>query len=188
MKSNRIFIAGVALASALVPACALAAPPVPDVNVVNTPDVNVANTPDVRVINTLSVADFSGARFGPGLVQNVIVFFPGPVHLRAVSVSVAPEFSGDVCNVNVSANPPESSGAFTDLGLSAMSNGEAVTTSRNYEVPIEIQQIEFDVTEIGGNCWLSLSLVADPLDETSAAAESLQAAESGDQVRIEVVR
>ena len=188
MKSSRTIIAGVALTSALLPAAILAAPPVADVNVVNTPDVNVVNTPDVKVVNSASVTDLIGIDFGPISAQNVVLGFSGPVELKAITASVVPEIGGDLCNLNVGAKSPEAVD-FTPLGLSVMSNGEAATATRNYNVPVVgIQQIEFNESAQQGNCLVSFSVLAELLPEAPAAAESLQRAGSDGQVRIEVVR
>ena len=196
MKSKQIAIAFAAITSVFFSGLTVAAPPTPDVNVVNTPDVNVVNTPDVNVVTTvdsnvvntpdvnvvneISVSNLVGADLGPFQTPGVNVFFVDVVRLRAISTSIAPATAGDLCNVVVGGSllgDPASQ----PLGLSVMSNGEAATVSRNYETPITLNQLNFDISSSGDLCWISFSVVAESIPEALGAA-----AETEPRVHIEV--
>ena len=141
-----------------------------DTNVLNTVDTNVLNTVNTNVVNTIASDALVGVDAlilnGPG---GRIITAPGVTQLRAISTSIASNVAGEICNVSVVLRLGD--GDDRELGLSVMSNGQAQTVSRNYETPIApagtlIWEIEGNAT---GGCWVSLSVVAETLDEPDAA-------------------
>ena len=165
-----------------------AAPPTPDVNVVNTPDVIVANTVDTRVVNTIAAGDltegidFVGGVSGAGGTLQLL--FADAVNVRAISTSLAPDVPGESCSVTVdvldSAAAPDD---WKDIGLSLMSNGQASTVSRNYEIPLEdVYRLRWSFYGGPGICNIVVSVAAEPFDDSGAA----EAFRSEPAARIEI--
>ena len=153
-----------------------------DTNVVNTVDTNVVNTVDANVVNSISADGLIGRDFSGEGFRNITFLFSDPVELRAISASIASAVAGEICNISASIDNATIV-TLQKIGFSAMSNGQAVAISRNYEIPIgPVTTVNFDINGNGSpNCWTSVSVVA----EASKAAEAARFVGEQDPVRIE---
>jgi hypothetical protein len=161
---------------------AFAAPPTPDVNVVNTPDVNVVNTVDTNVVNTvdtnvvntISAANLRGVDFAGALPAGgtIIVSSVEPFKLRSISTGIAPDVLGERCIASVSVIVE---GSDESIGFSVMSNGQASNITRNYEIPFgPITSLMWDILGNASLCHISLSLSGE-IDSQSETAQALGA-------------
>jgi hypothetical protein len=155
-----------------------------DANVVNTVDTNVLNTVDANLVTTISSDGLVGLDLSPIIAANVTAVLGSPRRLISISTSIAPDVAGDICNFSVRAGVGDST-AIDVIGLSAMSNGQAATVSRNYDIPIDpVDSIEWEITGTSDACWISLSFATAPSETaTTASARALAAP---DAMRIEV--
>jgi hypothetical protein len=157
-----------------------------DTNVVNTVDANVVNTVDTNVVNTISAESLAGVDFWSSLPtgSSVIVVGTAGNKLRGMTTSIASVAPGEICVVSVSVR--QSDGDEEELGFSVMSNGQAQSVSRNYEIPITLTASSSLEWEIDGNatqgCWLSLSMTA----ETSSEAEAARQLSGAQPMQIEI--
>ena len=154
----------------------------PALEIAGTVDTNVVNTVGTELVNTISFDRFSGADFGPVQMTSISVSFFQPVNLRAITTSVAPTLAGETCNVSTRAGQV---GSLAPLGLSVMSNGQAATVSRNYEIPLgTVETVQWDASATGGGCLVSISVAGESI-VPPAEADLAPAAKTEPQVRIE---
>jgi hypothetical protein len=155
-----------------------------DANVVNTVDTNVLNTVDTNVVNSIDADALAGLEFSSPLPlgASLIIVGTDDEQLRGVSASIASEAAGEICSISLSVF--QSDGDREELGFSVMSNGQAQTVSRNYEIPIALTgNMQW---EVGGNatasCWVSLTMTF----ETPSEPEAARLLGGAEPMRIEV--
>ncbi len=153
----------------------------PEITVAGVVDTNVVNTVNTKVVNTISAAQLEGINFNAGVSSGgtISLIRSEPFKLRSISTSIAPDIAGELCTINVSIGE----GDPTPLGLGTMSNGQASTVSRNYDVPIE--PVSIIVWRVQGNaafCNVSLAVAG----EVTGAPETLQQRSAEPSMRIEV--
>jgi hypothetical protein len=142
-----------------------------DTNVVNTVDTNVLNTVDTNVANVIDADSLAGLDFSSSISPGASIIILGTSGdlLRGMSASIASVAAGEICSMSLSVF--QSDGDREELGFSVMSNGQAQTVSRNYEIPIALTGVlEWDIDgNATGGCWVTLSLTTETASEPAAA-------------------